>query len=120
MLCSIKVNVYFQRSSDTAVLLTKNEIKAVKKLVFKVVRTTMSIQKMNTDFHSCGVDLASVLVWAIREQRLWSSDTDTMEFNIKLDGHPLGGKIKSLETCCMLTFLLKVLIVGLQFILSNF
>lgn len=120
MLCSIKVNVYFQRSSDTAVLLTKNEIKAVKKLVFKVVRTTMSIQKMNTDFHSCGVDLASVLVWAIREQRLWSSDTDTMEFNIKLDGRPLGGKIKSLETCCMLTFLLKVLIVGLQFILSNF
>lgn len=84
-------------------LLTKNEIKAVKKLVFKVVRTTMSIQKMNTDFHSCGVDLASVLVWAIREQRLWSSDTDTMEFNITLDGHPLGGKIKSLETCCMLT-----------------
>ena len=86
-------------------LLTKNEIKAVKKLVFKVVRTTMSIQKMNTEFHSCGVDLASVLVWAIREQRLWSSDTDTMEFNIKLDGRPLGGKIKSLKTCCMLTFL---------------
>jgi len=58
-----------QRTSDTAVLLTKNEIRAVKKLVFKVVRTTLSIQKMDTDFHSCGVDLAAVLVWAIREQR---------------------------------------------------
>ena len=44
------MTVYFQHSSDTAVFLTKNEIKAVKKLVFKVVQTTMSIQKMNTDF----------------------------------------------------------------------
>lgn len=82
-----------QRTSDTAVLLTKNEIRAVKKLVFKVVRKTLSIQKMDTDFHSCGVDLASVLVWAIREQRLYSADTMDMEFNIKLDGRPLGGTI---------------------------
>lgn len=75
-------------------LLTKNEIRAVKKLVFKVVRTTMHIQKMDTDFNAYGVDLGSVLVWVIREQRLLSEDTsDTMEFNIKLDGRPLGGKV---------------------------
>ena len=43
-------------------LLSKNEIKAVKKLVFTIV-------------------------WAIREQRLHSYDTQ----NIKLDGRPLGG-----------------------------
>ena len=77
--------------------MTKNEIRAAKKLVFKVVRTTLSIKKMDTaygDFHSCGVDLASVLVWAIREQRLYSPDiSDLMEFNIKLDGRSLGGKI---------------------------
>ena len=73
-------------------LLTKNEIKAVKKLEFKVVHATLSIHKMNTEFHSCGVDLASVLVWAVREQRLYSADTDIMEFNIKLDGRELGGK----------------------------
>lgn len=72
-------------------LLTKNQIKAVKKLVFKVVRKTMVIQKLPTDFLSCGVDLSSVLVWAMREQRLYSSDTESMEFNIKLDGRPLGG-----------------------------
>jgi len=29
---------------------------------------------------------------AIREQRLHSSDTDNMEFNVKLDGRPLGGR----------------------------
>ena len=56
----------------------------------------MSIQKMKTDFHSCGVDLSLVLVWAIREQRLFSSDADTMEFNIKLDGRPLGGMLTKL------------------------
>ena len=82
-----------QRTSDTAVLLTKTKIRKVKKVVFTVVRTTLSFQKMDTDFHSCSVDLAPVLVWAIREQRLCSSDTDTIEFNIKLDGRPLGGRI---------------------------
>ena len=80
-----------QRTDDTAVLLTKNEIRAVKRLVFNVVRTVLSIQKMDTDFHSCGVDLASVLIWAIREQRLYSSDNDTMDFYIKRYGRPLGG-----------------------------
>lgn len=51
-----------------------SEVTAVKKLVFRVVHTTLSIKEMNTDFHSCGVDLASVLVWAIHEQRLYSLD----------------------------------------------
>ncbi|RMX35761.1 hypothetical protein pdam_00025353, partial [Pocillopora damicornis] len=63
------------RTSDTAILLSKNDIRAVKKLVFKVVHKTLSIQKMPTDFHSY--------------------DTDTVEFNIKLDGRPLGGKYLS-------------------------
>ena len=76
-------------------LLTKNEIRAVKKLVFSVVRRTMKIQKMKTEFDACSVDLSSVLVWAIREQRLVSSDQDRIEFNIKLDGRPLGGIVKN-------------------------
>ena len=59
--------------------------------MFKVVRKTMSVERMKTDFPSYGVDLSSVLAWAIREQRLHSSDTDNMEFNVKLDGRPLGG-----------------------------
>ena len=52
----------------------------------------MKIAKVNgADFEACDVDLSSVLVWAIREQRLHSQDTTDMEFNIKLDGRPLGG-----------------------------
>ena len=50
----------------------------------------MVIQKLPTDFQSCGVDLSSVLVLAMREQRLYS-DRDSLEFNNKLNGRPLGG-----------------------------
>ena len=40
-------------------------------------------------FDACDVNLNFVLAWAIREQHLLSNDTADMEFNIKLDGHPL-------------------------------
>lgn len=90
-------------------LLTKNEIKAVKKLVFKVVRKTMVIQKLPTDFQSRGVDLSSVLVWAIREQQLYS-DRDSLEFNIKLDGRPLGGVL--IEIRLIILLLLSNNIIG--------
>jgi len=74
------------------VLLTKNEIKAVKKLVFTVIRRTLKISKVkDVDFEASDVDLRSVLVWAIREQQLYQCDKEEMEFNIKLDGRPLGG-----------------------------
>ena len=72
-------------------LLTKNEIKAVKKIVFTVVRRTLNIAKMkDVEFDACGIDLHSVLVWVIREERLFTCDNEDMEFNIKLDGRPLG------------------------------
>ena len=84
--------IFLKRSEDTPVLLSKNNIKAVKKLVFTVVRRTLKIAKIGeADFDACDVDLSSVLVWAIREQRLHSCDTEDKEFNIKLDGRPLGG-----------------------------
>ena len=65
----------------------------MKKLVFSVVRKTLQIAKVgDADFDACDVDLYSVLVWAIREQRLHShEDKQDKEFNIKLDGRPLGG-----------------------------
>lgn len=74
-------------------LLTKNEIKAVKKIVFTVVRRTLNIAKMkDVEFDACGIDLHSVLVWVIREERLFTCDNEDVEFNIKLDGRPLGSK----------------------------
>lgn len=61
-------------------------------MVFQVIRRALKIQDLDLDFASCGVDLSSVLTWAIREQRLYSSDKNMMEFNIKIDGRPLGGR----------------------------
>lgn len=52
----------------------------------------MTIKELDTDFPSCAVSLRALLVWAIREQRLYGADTPLMEFNIKIDGRPLGGK----------------------------
>lgn len=68
-------------------LLTKNDIKAVKKLVFLCV-----VDRINeAEFEAYNIDLHAALVWAIREQRLHSADSEEKEFNIKLDGCPLGG-----------------------------
>ncbi|XP_031573731.1 uncharacterized protein LOC116307600 [Actinia tenebrosa] len=80
------------RNSDTPILITKNQVKAIKALIFKVVRQTLNVNKMNTSFDACCVDLPTTLVWAIREHRLYaSSDQSEIEFNIKIDGRPLGG-----------------------------
>ena len=55
----------------------------MKQLVFKVVRKTLEISKIKeAEFDAYAVDRSSVLVWAIREQRLHSCDTEEMEFNI--------------------------------------
>lgn len=86
-------NFFLQRAGDTPVLLTKNEIKALKKLVFSAVQKTFKIARVkDADFDAWNVHLNSVLVWAIREQHLHSCNSEDKEFNIKLDGRPLGGK----------------------------
>ena len=86
------VNIFLQRTGDMPVLLTKNEIKALKKLVFSTVQKTFKIARVkDADFDAWNVHLNSVLVWAIREQRLHSYNSEDKEFNIKLDGRPLGG-----------------------------
>jgi len=67
-------------------------------LVFKVVRHAFSVEKMDTDFEAYCVNLPTVLAWAIREQNLNAcSDSTNLEFNIKLDGRPLGGTSLILE-----------------------
>lgn len=50
---------------------------------------------METDFLSCCVDLKSAVVWAVRDQCLLSEVPEVLEFNIKLDGRPLGGMYTS-------------------------
>ena len=65
------------------------------------MRKTSQIAKVgDADFDACDVYLYSVLVWAIREQRLHShEDKQDKEFNIKLDGRPLGGLFYLMDMC---------------------
>jgi len=57
---------------------------------------------MEAEFLASCVDLKSVLVWAIREQSIYNdSDFRDIEFNIKLDGRPLGGKYFYITCVCL-------------------
>ena len=87
---------YFQKSIDAQVLLTKNMIKANKEMTFAIVSKAFGIQPLLQE-HLSGyrADLSQVLVWAIREARLHQSVSDTLVFNLKLDGRPLAGTIFS-------------------------
>ena len=86
------VNIFLQRTRDMPVLLTKNEIKALKKLVFSTVQKTFKIVKgQGCRFYALNVHLNSVLAWAIRKLHLHSCNSEDKEFNIEFNGCPLGG-----------------------------
>jgi len=77
-MCSIYRNTVcltIQRNTDTPLLLTKNQVKAIKSMVFEVTKEMFHIKKIEVaDFDAWSVDLSMVLVWAIREQRVLSAD----------------------------------------------
>ena len=80
-------------NSDTPLLVSKNQIKAIKALVFKVTKEIYNVKHLDTNFDAYAVDLSMVLTWAIRAQQLHGSDQEDMEFNIKIDGCPLGSEL---------------------------
>ena len=51
------------------------------------------MRHLDTNFDAYAVDLSMVLTWAIRAQQLHGSDQEDMEFNIKIDGCPLGSEL---------------------------
>lgn len=72
--------------------MTKNKIKAIRRMIFGVVRKLIDVQKLEgAGKQAYGVDLNAVTVWAIREQRLHQFNKEEMEFSIKIDGRTLGG-----------------------------
>ncbi|XP_078384134.1 uncharacterized protein LOC144666603 [Oculina patagonica] len=81
-----------KKSEDASVLLTKNKIKAIRRVIFKVVKKSFGVKSLPEPITGSQVDLSSVVTWIIREQRLHKMDTENMELNIKLDGRPFWGK----------------------------
>lgn len=84
-----------QKKSDTPVLLNKNQIKAIRKMVMMVVKETMGIKSLPSDvkIHGYQVDLVSVVVWAVREMRMHCPNKSKLELNLKLDGRPFWGTV---------------------------
>lgn len=71
-------------------------MKACKSMVFSRVQNLVGIKSVKdeeVDFVGYGVGLPDAIIWAIREARLHHSAEPIMEFNIKLDGRPLYGKV---------------------------
>ena len=74
--------------------MTNNSIRAQKELVFDVTKTMFSLEAIEPqELRGYCVDLKAILSWAIRESRLHqlTGTKKTVEFNLKLDGRPLGG-----------------------------
>ena len=82
---------FVQKSGDADILLNKGQVKAVRKVIFEAVKTTMKISPLG-NLIGYKVSLEASIIWAIRELRLHQQDNKgALEFNIKLDGRPLFG-----------------------------
>ena len=91
--CRVMNSVSFsvsKKSVDAGLLLTQNEIRAQKDLVFSVTRKVFQVEPL-PDVRGYGVSLKMALVWQIRQTRLHQTTSGTLEFNLKLDGRPLAG-----------------------------
>ncbi|XP_015769274.1 PREDICTED: uncharacterized protein LOC107347815 [Acropora digitifera] len=80
------------KNEDADILLNKNQIKAVRRMVFTVVKKTLGLHDTPKPLKGRQVELQNVLTWLIREQRLHGLDEEEVKINIKLDGRPFWGK----------------------------
>ena len=88
--------IVYQKAADAGLLLTNNNIRAQKQMVFSVTRQVFKLESLPTELRGFGVGLPEILTWTIRECRLHNAAPSNMTFNLKLDGRPLAGtKCKS-------------------------
>lgn len=85
--------ITLQKKADTALYLTKNELKALKAFIFKVVRHLMGIRRVPAPLRGYQVDLHAVIEWELRDMNLHTSaNGQKVMFGLKLDGQPFWGK----------------------------
>ena len=86
----------FKKTTDFAILPTKNQICAIKDVLFHITYQTVGIGELPDGLPGGQVNLKSVMAWSIREMRLHQVDgtgsNRTLHFNLKLDGRPFWGK----------------------------
>ena len=86
--------VDLQKVIDTGLLLTTNEVRAQKDLVFAVTRRTFQLQPLNEDIRGYGISLKMAVAWQIRQSRLHQATSAVQEFNLKIDGRPLASMFR--------------------------
>ena len=84
----------FQKAIDAGLLLTTNEVRAQKDLVFAVTRRTFQLQPLDKDIRGYSISLQMAVAWQIRQSRLHQATSGVQEFNLKIDGRPLAGMYK--------------------------
>ena len=79
-----------------ALLLTSNEMRAQKDLVFSITRNLFKLEPLAEELRGYGISLKVALIWQIRQSRLHQNvpESGVLEFNLKLDGRPLAGMTK--------------------------
>ena len=80
--------LYSKKSGDADILLNKNRINAVRRMVFTVVKRTLGLHDTPKPLKGRHLQLQNVLACLIREQRPHGLDEKAVEINIKLDGRP--------------------------------
>lgn len=100
-LCNLFI---LQKAIDAGLLLTTNEIRAQKDLVFAVTRRTFQLEPLDQTLRGYGISLKMAWAWQIRQTHLHQACTsEVLELNLKIDGRPLAGTVcsKSPMICCI-------------------
>lgn len=87
-----KYYIYSQKKSDVAIILLKNNIAALRKGLFDVTRSLVSIERLPSEVPGYEVNLKNVTIWIIRDMRLHGPVPDEIELDLKIDGRPFFGK----------------------------
>lgn len=78
-----------------ALLLTTNETRAQKELVFSVTRNLFKLEALAAELRGYGISLKIALIWQIQQSYFHEDipESGVLEFNLKLDAQPLAGMI---------------------------
>ena len=80
---------FCQKSADIGIFLSKNNIKAIRSLVFQITEELMDIRTIpDADIPGYQVSLSSIVVWLARQLQLHGKLENHLQLNLKLDGRP--------------------------------
>ena len=83
--------ILFQSNDKLALLISKNQVKAARKMIFDTTKHLVGLSSTPEPVIGSQVSMPSVLIWLIREMRLNGFSGECININLKLDGRPFWG-----------------------------